>query len=456
MTTAISVHAPNRPLRYLGAIPRLPSRSVTFWVADVQLLPAAVVLARCIQQRFPRVLVVFVQPDDADRAHGFPVFSAPLRVPLLVRWFQNRLRTQTLILAGQPPDVAANPIRAAYVRGASLVLLRGGAARSSAEASAAGDWTRLLDGVIDAEVLPAHAHLTLAPAASATTNLLDRLVTRSRKRTMAQRGSLTPGASLLRFLQQPILRKFVGFKFREYRSIDQLRQALGRPTSILCLGNGPSSEDPELLKLQFDRLFRVNLCWLQRGFLTAPDVVFTGLVDAVEKLRPTAGFVFGTIQSEETILSRSLVSAQRLRYATAERLGFIEGAQPESLAPTNGALMLAIAVALQPARLIVGGIDLYQHPAGAYPGDTETANAYAVGHDAQRELAFLIAALRRYRGELVILSEALRLAYERAPGEATTGEPDAVPVLSAAMLPLLEANSKSSVSRGVTNSTRPD
>src|SRR4029079_17608285 len=37
--------------------------------------------------------------------------------------------------------------------------------------------------------------------------------------------------------------------------------------------------------------------------------------------------------------------------------------------PTNGARMIAAAAALQPKRLAIAGMDLYQHPGGRYPGD---------------------------------------------------------------------------------------
>ena len=69
--------------------------------------------------------------------------------------------------------------------------------------------------------------------------------------------------------------------------------------------------------------------------------------------------------------------------------------------------MLATAVALQPKRLIVAGMDLFQHPAGSYPGDSTTPNAYTVLHDRDTELAFILSRLDRFEGELTILSEIL-------------------------------------------------
>jgi hypothetical protein len=174
--------------------------------------------------------------------------------------------------------------------------------------------------------------------------------------------------------------------------------------------------------MHYDRLFRVNHSWKARGgpFL-APDLVFTGARDSVMALRPPCGFVFGKIHSEEKVLSRLLASWRRLRYGTVERLGLHRSGLDGRAAPTNGALMLATAVALRPRRLIVAGIDMFSDPAGAYPGDTVTRNAYAVGHDASFEREFILEALNRHDGELIVFGRALR-ADLQAQGRAVQGE----------------------------------
>ena len=74
---------------------------------------------------------------------------------------------------------------------------------------------------------------------------------------------------------------------------------------------------------------------------------------------------------------------------------------------------LATAVALAPQRLIVAGIDLFSDPAGSYPGDTATENAYSPGHSRDRELAFLLALLDLYRGDLVIVGSVLNAEWHR-------------------------------------------
>ena len=60
--------------------------------------------------------------------------------------------------------------------------------------------------------------------------------------------------------------------------------------------------------------------------------------------------------------------------------------------------MVATAAALEPTRLVIAGMDLFQHPAGAYPGDPTTPNDYLLMHDRETELAIVDEALRRFRG----------------------------------------------------------
>ena len=83
-----------------------------------------------------------------------------------------------------------------------------------------------------------------------------------------------------------------------------------------------------------------------------------------------------------------------------------------ALRPTNGASMLAVAVALRPTRLIVAGIDLFQHQSGSYPGDTATPNAYSPGHSCDTELDFLLNLFSTYDGELSIIGDILRSEWE--------------------------------------------
>ena len=58
--------------------------------------------------------------------------------------------------------------------------------------------------------------------------------------------------------------------------------------------------------------------------------------------------------------------------------------------------MIATAVALQPRRLIIAGIDMFSDPSGAYPGDDSTPNAYVLVHDADLERRFIMETLLKH------------------------------------------------------------
>jgi hypothetical protein len=193
----------------------------------------------------------------------------------------------------------------------------------------------------------------------------------------------------------------------EIADLETLRDRLGNPATILCLGNGPSSEGPDIPR-DCDRLFRVNWIWRDRGFLTEPDLVFTGDPDAPPPgSRAIVGFA--TAAEAERILEGYrapvdwFVVPRLLRDLSAYRD-----------VPTNGALMIAVAVALGPHRLVISGIDLYRHPQGKYPGAAEDTNHYDAIHSRETDVSFMRDALSRYRGALTILSDALN--RELSPG----------------------------------------
>ena len=206
----------------------------------------------------------------------------------------------------------------------------------------------------------------------------------------------------------PAARRFVSLRAQRIEGLEELRNMLGRPETILCLGNGPSSEDPALAKLKFDCLFRVNHRWLERGLFCQPDLIFTG---QKRTLFTVSGpiFAFQTRRAEAHLVTHQIFNplCRRMRYVTLERLGVLGGLDWDGVRPTNGATMLAAAVALEPKRLIIAGMDLFEDPAGAYPGDDMTPNDYVLVHERDLEIAFILDTLRAYRGELVILSKAL-------------------------------------------------
>jgi hypothetical protein len=199
----------------------------------------------------------------------------------------------------------------------------------------------------------------------------------------------------------------------EIASLAALKARLGTVDTILCLGNGPSSEDPRLLAYGDATLFRVNWIWLPRGFLAAPDVVFTADRDVV-RLPKAPAVVFPTAAIGGPILEGYAAAGEASpAHAFLDRFDpqFADFSGPQY--PTNGALMIAVAAALRPRRLVIAGIDLYRHPEGKYPGGADNAEGYAVQHRAGIDLELIGRSLAGPDGEVVILSDNLREALAR-------------------------------------------
>jgi hypothetical protein len=180
-------------------------------------------------------------------------------------------------------------------------------------------------------------------------------------------------------------------------SLDALQTALGSPKTVLCLGSGPSSnEDAAVDAVEAaDVIFRVKHRWLKEGRIRQADVVFSGTVESARHV-PNAILLSQDATTAYRVAWSGLLRGRRIRYGIVEALAPGFHARDKSGARmTNGAAMLALAVALKPERLIIAGIDLYSHPSGAYPGTPETANAYAPAHDRELERTHTLAMLRQ-------------------------------------------------------------
>jgi len=203
------------------------------------------------------------------------------------------------------------------------------------------------------------------------------------------------------------------FAKRRIEDWDGLRERLRRPQSILCLGNGPSCEDPRLAQVDHDCLMRVNWRWRGRGFLAEPDMVFVGDFATVHNL---SNCLFGIWNEflEHRLLLRRLThrGPRRIEYVTMTRLPGVMQARPWTVRPSNGTLMIITAAALQPERITIGGMDLFMHPAGRYPNEIRTRNEYSRVHTRENELAMIDLALRDFQGEITILSDILRTSLE--------------------------------------------
>ena len=198
-------------------------------------------------------------------------------------------------------------------------------------------------------------------------------------------------------------------------SIVDLRKRLGSPPTIVCLGNGPSSEHPSLADFRDATLFRVNWNWRGRNWMTTPDAVFTA-----DPNIPSFGrrpiLVFPTAATGRAILLRHVIA---MRPPTTGYV-FLDQFVPRptdlsgAMIPTNGALMVALAAALKPERIVIAGMDLYQHPEGRYPGQAEAIEGYSREHSAEIDLSLIRTALGSFAGEKIILSDNLRRALGQA------------------------------------------
>jgi hypothetical protein len=199
----------------------------------------------------------------------------------------------------------------------------------------------------------------------------------------------------------------------ELPTLAALRQALGSPETILCLGNGPSSESPAVSAYAGATLFRVNWTWRERGMMASPDAVFTADPDLPPRgSRAILVFPRGGIARRVLLQHLMALRPARAGYLMLDRLRPQLTDLAAATIPTNGALMVAVAAALQPRRLVIAGLDLYRHPEGRYPGGA-AIDGYARGHSAACDLALIGEALAGFSGEVVILSPALAEALGR-------------------------------------------
>lgn len=413
----------------LGFVPRRKGKSVLVWVANLEALARLEPILAELCRRNPRVHIYPVSPSSAVRARlaaqewADGVLAPPAQFGPAMRLFLWRPRAQLLLLADEPDQRAARLIDHAAASDISVVVVRfSEAPPGSPKTAGSGGWRSRVDlfvifDAVGADVLHRHAVdpqkvLQLDArdegAASAVMDAVQPLIA-ARRMSLGSDGPDDQAASgwVRALMSSPVLAPLIRWKYKRIDTLEALRAALGAPGTIMCLGNGPSSEDPRLRDLPYDALFRVNHFWQPRGILTEPDGVFTGLRATIKAVRKPVVFVFQTREEEQKLLLKCLAMMRRIVFATADRLGVMDFESFGVFQPTNGAVMLATAVALQPKRLIVAGIDMYQHPAGSYPGDSGTPNAYTVHHDRDTELQFILGAFDRFQGELVILSEVL-------------------------------------------------
>ncbi len=155
----------------------------------------------------------------------------------------------------------------------------------------------------------------------------------------------------------------------------------------------------------FTVLFRVNYQWRNHDFAGNPAVIFTADPDLPPE-NTGAVLVFPGPAEAHRILLRHCLQRRPPRRGYAVFPDLLDTGTWD-FRPTNGALMIAAAAALQPKKIIIAGIDLYRHPAGKYPGDASAPNAYDAMHSRATDVAFIRAALAGFGGELVLLGDQL-------------------------------------------------
>ena len=345
-----------------------PAEDRSLWLVagDAAAEAAALRLAEAWDGRFGRLLFYLTTAADRGRPAAPPRRRAA--APLLLRpvlWLAlRRLRTRAVIAIG--PSMGIGRALAAAAPGMGVAVL---------------GW----DGVGD----PPEA-LAAAVLQAARENPRGRraggLTIRAARRAVAS--GLPFGLDRLRV--------------RKLADLQALHEALGWPETIVCIGSGPSSNDDRCVAAAAGAataIFRVKHRWLAEGRVRRADVAFSGTAETAYRL-PRAIVL---IQDRETAARFVLERAWRGGFRPSV-YGVVEDLLPDFQSAvgdgarlTNGAAMLAIAAALQPKRLFVGGVDLYRHPAGAYPGGPAVANAYAPAHDAETETAFALAVLQAYR-----------------------------------------------------------
>lgn len=192
-------------------------------------------------------------------------------------------------------------------------------------------------------------------------------------------------------------------------NVDDLRQLLGRPKTILCLGNGPSAEDRAVLSETHDALFRIDDTWLARGLLCQPHIVFT---KRPETMRLLEGPIFGLHgeEAESDLLACRLKRPWRRppEYFLADKIAdpYAEFRWGDFRATSESA-MVASAVALVPKKLIIAGIDMPVSLLNDSSGSDLTFAGYTSRYDRDKQMGYMLGCLDRHIGELEVFGEGL-------------------------------------------------
>lgn len=420
-----------------GVFQRTSKRTLWIHGSEPADFASAGALLTDLRAAFPRLELRLISPRRETarwletRYPGEVVLPTPWGLRYFVRRFLSNARPRALIILRSVNDVPQAVLAALERREIAITLVDGQSTptlttrcRSFSRLCMRSheDVKRLLDAGVSADRVVHSGALGDDTRASTTASDPSGLVARRRtldalesllrkdlpKGRAARRGNPWGWRSAL--LATPLGRRLLERSGERIDSFEELAERIGSPDTILCLGNGPSSEHPRLREVRFDALFRVNWLWIERGFLTNPDVVFTGDRTTLAHVDQARIFGLRTIDEEIRVFRRRLLHPllPRLLFFTYERLNGFLDQRDWGARPTNGAVMLATAVDLRPRRLVIAGIDLFADPAGSYPGRAGIPNAYAPVHTREAELAIIRAALDRHTGEVEVIGDVLR------------------------------------------------
>lgn len=358
--------------------------SVLVISSDRAAFAKAAEFAKRIEESNARTGVIFSSPDEptaAWLANEYPYRTVPLPFdaePFVTLFLSNR-HVRAALVAGNEETVPAALARAMGKRAVPV---------------------KFVDAVTEDEAL-----------ADELLGMAGRERAWDERKDMKLRHFL--GNRLLATMEDEKKRQRLEGKITRYDSAAKLAGKLGNPKTILCLGNGPSSEDPRLKQERYDVLFRANHTWLGRADFNEPALVFTGLRSAMRKLKGTVIGVAAEAGEKMLLAQRGLFPfTGPLDYFVFEKLkGVPELPGHPTKRPTSGAFLLAVAVALKPEKLIIAGMDMFKHDDGAFPGKSGEPNGYTPAHGYDHDLACILASLEDYKGELVIFSEALKTEW---------------------------------------------
>ena len=416
----------SRLLQKLGWV-RLPkNRSVLLCVPDLLACGALPALLDALGRELPRTSLFFMAGSReaerwiTDNIVQAEVLSLPLNSAPTSLLFLLLTRARVLIAITDPFWLPRSFVAKAYDIGIPVIVIRSRLGEAEAWPASRASLARMIDwwepadqearlalAAFDVETGRISASLSddNQPLGPESLGVLRRLAARRPPiRRPLQR-------LVLAAIEKPRFGNIIAMRARRLDSLQAFRRQLGAPQTIMCLGNGPSCEDPLLADHACEALFRVNYRWRSRGKFTAADVVFTGQKRTLFSVRPRI-FAFQTRRAEGQLVTHQIFNplCRRMSYVTLERLGIVKG-DWDAIRPTNGAAMIAAAVALEPRKLVVGGIDLFEDPAGAYPGDSATPNAYVPVHDPRLELRFILETLAQFKGELIIVGDVLKAKW---------------------------------------------